>query len=78
MPYWIYTTDGGARIERHVPSLPLSREREHMQRLSRSLALYRMVFGQPRQEDLVKHLARHGTAAERWVSVGAIDLSPRG
>ncbi len=56
VPYWIYPVEGGARIERHVPALPLSRERERMESLRRSLAAYRMVFGQARQEDLVSYL----------------------
>jgi len=53
VPFWIYPIEGGARIERHVPALPLSRDRERLQELCRSLAVYRMVFGQSRQEDLV-------------------------
>lgn len=61
VPYWIYPMDGhhmddAARIERHVPSHPLSRERELMDVLRRSLAAYRMVFGQARQEDLLSYL----------------------
>jgi hypothetical protein len=52
VPFWIYT-EGEARILRYVPALPLSRDRERLRELCRSLAVYRMVFGQPRQEDLV-------------------------
>jgi hypothetical protein len=55
-PYWIYPIEGGARIERHVPLLPLSREVGRFARLRRSVTLYRMVFGQPRQEDLLEFL----------------------
>jgi hypothetical protein len=55
VPYWIFL-GGAARIERHVPVLPLSHDRERIQRLRSSLAVYRMVFGQPRQEDLVAYL----------------------
>jgi hypothetical protein len=55
-PFWVY--DGPARIERHVPLIPLSREVDRLERLKRSLAVYRMVFGQPRQEDLVAFLGR--------------------
>jgi hypothetical protein len=55
-PYWLFPLEAGARIERRVPMLPLSRERGRYQRLRRSLAVYRMVFGQPRQEDLLAHL----------------------
>jgi hypothetical protein len=47
---------GSARIERHVPALPLSRDRDRLEALRRSLTLYRMVFGQNRQEDLLAYL----------------------
>ena len=53
VPYWLYPLSGGAHIERHVPALPLSRDASQLEALKRSLAVYRMVFGQPRQDDLV-------------------------
>ena len=56
-PFWVY--EGPAHIERHVPLIPLSREVERLERLKRSLAAYRMVFGQPRQEDLIAYLRGH-------------------
>jgi hypothetical protein len=56
VPFWIYPKEGGAKIERHVPNLPLSRDCERLTALKRSLAVYRMVFGQNRQEDLVAYL----------------------
>ena len=43
-------------MERHVPALPLSREARQLEALKRSLAVYRMVFGQPRQDDLMAYL----------------------
>jgi hypothetical protein len=58
IPFWVYPVDDGARIERHVPALPLSRDIERHDALRASLALYRMVFGQPRQEELVSYLAK--------------------
>ncbi|MGE5550803.1 MAG: helicase-related protein [Bacteroidota bacterium] len=58
VPYWIYERDGGCKIVRHVPALPLSRELGQMDSLRRTLAAYRMVFGQPRQEDLVSYIHR--------------------
>jgi len=36
--------------------LPFSREVEHLHKLRHSLAIYRMVFGQSRQEDLISYL----------------------
>jgi hypothetical protein len=56
IPYWIYEIDGGAQIERRVPMLPLSREQGQLRRLKRGLALYRLVFGQPRQQELLEYL----------------------
>jgi len=55
IPFWI-CLDGEARIERYVPTLALSHDRAGAHRLRSSLAIYRMVFGQPRQEDLVAYL----------------------
>lgn len=78
VPYWVYAVEGGARIERHVFALPLSREHAQAERLRSSLAVYRMVFGQPRQEDLVRHLvARLGhDEIEAIARETSIDLSP--
>jgi hypothetical protein len=77
-PYWVYSIPGGAKIERHVPAYPLSREIGQMDALRRSLAVYRMVFGQPRQEDLVAFLLQHLSQSdvEEKVKALRIDLSP--
>lgn len=77
-PYWVYAPPGGARIERHVPYVPLSRDRLRLEALRRSLAVYRMVFGQPRQEDLLIYLLRRlpATQAEALMRAARIDLSP--
>ena len=56
IPYWIYSCKSGAHIERHVPALPLSSDAARFDLLKRSLAVYRMVFGQPRQDDLLAFL----------------------
>lgn len=56
VPYWVFPLEGGAVIERHVPNLPLSRDVEQLAALRRTLAVYRMVFGQPRQEELLEYL----------------------
>ena len=58
VPYWLFPLDDGAHIERHVPALPLSWDASQLQALKRSLAVYRMVFGQPRQDDLVAFLLK--------------------
>ncbi len=56
VPYWLFPLPDGAYIERHVPALPLSRDASQLEALKRSLAVYRMVFGQPRQDDLMTFL----------------------
>jgi len=56
VPYWIYEVEGGAKVERRVPVLPFSREEQRLPALKRSLAIYRLVFGQPRQEELLAYL----------------------
>jgi hypothetical protein len=59
-----------------VPALPLSREEEQLQRLQRSVALYRSVLGQPRQEELVELLAGRELPAPLTFEDVRIDLSP--
>ncbi|MGC9418969.1 MAG: helicase-related protein [Rhodovulum sp.] len=53
-PFWLL--DGETRIERYVLSLPFSRETRLLEWLKRSVALYRLAFGQPRQDDLLSFL----------------------
>ena len=54
IPYWIY--EGSVRVERRVPMLPFSREITRLAWLKRSLTVYRLAFGQPRQDDLLDYL----------------------
>jgi hypothetical protein len=75
VPYWIF--EGPYKIERHVPLLPLSRDHDRFANLKRSLALYRLVFGQPRQEDLLRYLeAVAAEGREEELLASRIDLSP--
>ena len=78
VPYWLYSVSGGAHIERHLPLLPMSRDRQLFPSLKHSLAVYRMVFGQPRQDDLLDYLSKHLSVAElsRKMVDLRIDLSP--
>ncbi|MBZ5538187.1 MAG: hypothetical protein LAO31_19715 [Acidobacteriia bacterium] len=78
IPYWVYQIEGGAKIERHVPALPLSRDMDRLNALRRSLVIYRMVFGQPRQEDLMNYLLTNVPASEllHLIEELRIDLSP--
>ena len=58
-------------------ALPLSRDQERWARLQDALALYRLAFGQPRQEDMLAALQRRGIVAtpERIAEL-RIDLRP--
>jgi len=79
VPYWIYPVEGGFKIERHVPVLPMSREIEQLSALRNSLAIYRMVFGQPRQDDLLEYLQGKIPADKlaEYMDQLRIDLSPK-
>jgi hypothetical protein len=74
VPYWVYP-EGDARIERYVPALPLSREAQRRDELKRTTAAYRLVFGQPRQEDLLAYL--EGRGETDGLDELRIDLKPR-
>jgi len=78
VPFWLYPLPGGATIERHVPALPLSRDLDRLLALRRSLAVYRMAFGQPRQEDLVEYLLRYlpEDKVKATLNELCVDLSP--
>jgi len=78
VPYWVYTTEGGAHIERHMPMIPLSKEINHAEYLRHALVVYRMAFGQSRQDDLVEYLQRYLTADQIKTAVAElrIDLTP--
>jgi hypothetical protein len=53
--------------------LPFSREKQRLPDLKASLAVYRLVFGQPRQEDLLSHLKERDPEA---LSAWRFDFSP--
>lgn len=77
VPYWL-VPNGRYQIERHVPIYPLSRDLARFEDLKQKLALYRIAFGQPRQEDLLAYLqARSGTVSGSGFEPVFIDLSPR-
>jgi hypothetical protein len=70
-PYWLYP--GAARIERHLMPYTLSRDVTKTARLRDALAMYRIAFGQPRQEDFIDLLSRQNLSAQ---TQPAIDLRP--
>ena len=73
VPHWI--ASGDCRVERHVPLLPYTRQTEAFRRLKRQLAAYRVVFGQPRQEELIALLDRADFSVAQLREL-TIDLSP--
>lgn len=78
VPYWIFPLEGGAKIERRVAALPLSRDMLRMTDLRKTLAVYRLVFGQPRQEDLLEFLTSRfdGEELRKICDDLRVDLSP--
>jgi hypothetical protein len=58
VPYWVYDEgENPVRVQRCVPIIPLSKEEDQFKRLKENLVLYRLAFGQPRQEDLIAWLS---------------------
>lgn len=79
-PYWIFSPEGSeARIERHVPILPMSRDAGKRDRLLKALAIYKLSLGQPHQEELLEYLAGRIPENELagMVERLKVDLTPR-
>ena len=77
IPHWVFP-EGDARIQRYSPVLPLSRDAARIDSLRQALTVYRMVFGQPRQDDLLDFILREVPEDRRQDLAAAliIDLSP--
>ena len=78
VPFWVFP-DGEHKIRRHTPVYPFSKDAERIDQLKEGLVMYRMVLGQPRQEDLVNFLQQRfeeGVDSEEFQKF-RIDLSPR-
>lgn len=73
-PGWVYP--GSAKIERHVAPLALSSDRSRYERVRRDVSLYRLTFGQPRQEDMLELLSddTSGRVAAFRISLSPTDL----
>jgi hypothetical protein len=74
VPFWM--APGDTRVERRVPLLPYTSEVQGFQRLKRQLAAYRVVFGQPRQEELMT-LLEHSDVDLGELKEWSIDLTPK-
>jgi hypothetical protein len=67
------------KIERVIPLYPFSIDRSRLNRILKTLAIYRLAFGQPRQAELVDHLIDRNLTEEEQAEVMnalMIDLSP--
>jgi len=77
IPFWHVEADK-YQIERIIPFYPFSRDRAKLSSLLKTLAIYRLAFGQPRQAELVEHLLTN-IPDERISEIRnklMIDLSP--
>jgi hypothetical protein len=59
-PHWVFEPRGGQveRIRRHLFFYTDSQDAGRYEELKERLALYRLVFGQPRQQDLLERIQR--------------------
>lgn len=82
VPFWISDETKGLnrhKIRRYIPKILLSSENSRFEALRRSLITYRMVLGQPRQEDMLRHLEKQAGGDEAYLEEllkYKIDLSP--
>jgi hypothetical protein len=75
-PCWLFERClAPVRIKRIVPVLGWSREHDAWPRLRDRLAIYRLVMGMPRQDDLLETLEHNGITPEQ-ARAWRIDLSP--
>ena len=72
VPYWM-VHDPAVTIDRYVPMLQTSKEITELPQLLSRLARYRLVFGQPRQDDLLELLDRSAPLED---GQALIDLRP--
>lgn len=74
-PGWVYP--GPHKIERHIAPFRFSTDLDRYDRMKRDVALYRLTFGQPRQEDVLDVLRRRGLDSDpAGLASFRIDLSP--
>lgn len=87
-PHWIYQSqvgDGSEQsiLNRHLLFYSASSDRQHYAELKNALALYRLVFGQPRQQDILERIFAQKSTQDpqelnRLLSRYMINLSPFG
>lgn len=78
IPYW-HVPGGDACVERLIPHMPYSRELRRRHELLRILSLYRLSFGQPRQQELLEELLRRDYSREDLAEIRRallVELAP--
>ena len=63
VPYW-HVEPENIFIERQVPTIPYSKEVKKLEDLLRTISVYRIALGQPRQEELVKYIVENCSEEE--------------
>lgn len=79
IPFWHINDNEKIFIERNIPFHPFSKDIEKYDRLKKTLAIYRLTFGQPNQENLIETL-QEKLAPEEIEFIRKellIDLSPK-
>lgn len=77
VPFW-HVEPQNIFIERQVPTIPYSKEVRKLKNLLKTISVYRIALGQPRQEELVNHLIENfgEEEIEKVQSELLINLSP--
>jgi len=78
VPYWYVDADH-FKIERIIPLYPFSRDHGKLAAILKTLAIYRLAFGQPRQVELIEHLLQKDFSPEEIALIREklmINLSP--
>ncbi|WFB36956.1 DEAD/DEAH box helicase [Kiritimatiellota bacterium B12222] len=78
IPYW-HTDTNEVAIERMIPMYPFSQDQVRLERILKTLTIYRLAFGQPRQVELVEHLLAKDFSPEEIGNIREklmINLSP--
>lgn len=72
-PWWVFK---GAQIHRYIFDVPLSEQEQYLAWLQQQRLLYRLVLGQPNQEDLVEYLLQKKDWSQKDIKDVAVNLSP--
>lgn len=83
-PHWVYSPRDGKMeiLRRHLMFYSNSRDVQKYKQLKRDLSIYRLVFGQPRQEDVVRKIRENlgGEVSDellnQFLPIYMINLSP--